>query len=101
MAVAPGGRYAAAGYEDGGAGVFELGSEQRVASVGTGRPRTDEVAFGASPATLLAVERGGGAWLYSCDVCRSLPGLVALARERVTRGLTPEERARFLHEPAP
>jgi WD40 repeat protein len=35
--------------------------------------------------------------LYPCDVCGSLKDLLALARTRITRDLTPEEQQRYLH----
>ena len=38
----------------------------------------------------------GGARIFLCDVCGSFDELLALARERVTRELTPEERATYL-----
>jgi hypothetical protein len=34
----------------------------------------------------------------TCDLCIELDRLVPLARERVTRELTPEERATYLGE---
>ena len=36
--------------------------------------------------------------IYDCDVCRPFDELVALARSRVTRQLTPAERAEYLGE---
>ena len=36
--------------------------------------------------------------VFECDVCGSLDELSALARARVTRTLTPAERATYLHE---
>jgi len=36
--------------------------------------------------------------IYDCDVCRSFDDLVVLARSRVTRQLTPAERAEYLGE---
>ena len=36
--------------------------------------------------------------VFACDVCGSLDELSALARARVTRTLTPAERATYLHE---
>jgi WD40 repeat protein len=36
--------------------------------------------------------------LYACDVCGGLDDLVGLARDRAARGLTADERSRFLGE---
>lgn len=38
--------------------------------------------------------------IYACEVCGSIEELLALAPTRVTRGLTKEERNRYLSEPA-
>ncbi len=42
---------------------------------------------------------GNTATVYACDICGPLPDLLALARARVTRGLTPQERAQYLPTP--
>lgn len=42
---------------------------------------------------------GNTATVYACDICGPLPDLLALARARVKRGLTPQERARYLPPP--
>ena len=39
--------------------------------------------------------------IYRCELCTGLRGLLALARERVTRELKPEEEERFLHTLGP
>ena len=39
--------------------------------------------------------------IYACEVCRPIQDVLALARTRVTRGLTPEEREKYLHEAPP
>ena len=41
----------------------------------------------------------GSARFTPCDVCGPIEDVLALAGQRVTRDLTPEERARYLHEP--
>ena len=37
--------------------------------------------------------------IYACEECGSIEDFLALARTRVTRELTPEEREKYLHEP--
>lgn len=37
--------------------------------------------------------------IYACEICGSVGDLLALARTRVTRELTREEREEYLHEP--
>src|SRR5262249_12330214 len=41
---------------------------------------------------------GSTARTWLCEVYRPLPEILVLARPRVTRGLTPEEREKYLHE---
>ena len=38
--------------------------------------------------------------VWACEVCRSIEDTLTLARSRVVRELTPEERTTFLHQPA-
>jgi WD40 repeat protein len=40
----------------------------------------------------------GETLIYRCELCVDLDGLLDVARERVTRSLTDQERERFLHE---
>jgi WD40 repeat protein len=63
--------------------------------VGTG---AETVSFSPDGRWLLTTGFDGTARIYSCDVCASLTDLLALARDRVTRQLTPEERHKYLHE---
>lgn len=99
LAIGPDQRFAAAGHEDGLVRVFELGSEELVATLGErGRRRVRDVAFGPKGRSVVATEQRGGTWILPCDVCRSQPELVRLADQRLPRSLTPAERRRFLHE---
>jgi WD40 repeat protein/DNA-binding winged helix-turn-helix (wHTH) protein len=41
----------------------------------------------------------GTARIYACEVCGTIGELLTIARHRVTRTLTPEERAKYLDEP--
>jgi hypothetical protein len=41
----------------------------------------------------------GQVLVHSCEVCGSVTELLAVARSRVTRSLTPEERAKYRATP--
>jgi hypothetical protein len=47
----------------------------------------------------MIVSADAGIKLYRCELCGSVGDLIALAKTRVTRGLTPEERERYLPRP--
>jgi WD40 repeat protein len=52
--------------------------------------------FNADATEILTAGDDGTARIFSCELCRPLPELIELARERLTRDLTSEERAEFL-----
>lgn len=54
-------------------------------------------AFGDNSA-LVALADSGGLRVYRCDLCASPTRLLTIARGRVSRGLSPAERRRYLHE---
>jgi hypothetical protein len=47
----------------------------------------------------MMASRDKTARIYACEVCRPIQDVLALARPRVTRSLTPEEREKYPHEP--
>jgi len=52
--------------------------------------------FNADGTKILTSGDDGTARIFSCELCRPLPELLELSQERLTRGLTSEERAEFL-----
>jgi WD40 repeat protein len=61
------------------------------------RARWQNASFSPAGRYLVITDYRGSARLYTCDVCLSDDDLLALARSRVTRPLTPEQRRTFLH----
>jgi hypothetical protein len=89
--------FAAAGHKDGFVRVFEMGSGDRVATLGAAGAPVHDVEFVRGGRAVVARSRSGDAWVYPCDACRTQPQLLELARERAARRLTPDERRRYLH----
>jgi len=58
------------------------------------------VGFSSDGTQIVTAGSYGTARIYACEVCRSTSALIALARKRATRSLTPQERQTYLHEPA-
>jgi hypothetical protein len=56
-------------------------------------------AFDPTAKSLMVINESGMVFSYSCDLCVSQDELLRLAQKRCVRGLTPDERARYLHEP--
>jgi WD40 repeat protein len=52
--------------------------------------------FSEAGTLVLTTSDDGTASIFSCGTCRRLPELLDLAAQRVTRTLTPAERAKFL-----
>ena len=52
--------------------------------------------FNSDGTEILTAGDDGTVRIFSCELCRPLPELIELARERLTRDLTSEERAEFL-----
>jgi WD40 repeat protein len=54
--------------------------------------------FGPDGKSVLAGAKDGTIMVYACEVCASQDELLKLAEKRNLRPLTPDERARYLHE---
>ena len=99
VAFSPDGRFIVAASADGTARVWEANTGQSVALI---REHTDSVnsaAFSPDGKYIVTASNDKTARIYGCEVCRPIQEVIALARTRVTRGLTPEEREKYLHEP--
>jgi len=68
---------------------------------GDGLTPTHSAAFSPDDRSIVTTDDtdGNTATVYACDICGPLPDLLALARAHVKRGLTPQERARYLPTP--
>jgi WD40 repeat protein len=91
LAASPNGRYLAVGGPPGDIVVFTAVDGAPVKSLHTG-VAVESMRFGPESQTLSATE-GGRVHLFDCDACLDLADLAALARARVTRPLSPDERA--------
>jgi WD40 repeat protein len=99
VAFSPDGQFVVAASVDGTARVWETSTGQSVTRI---HGHTDEVwsaAFSPDGKYIVTGSYDKTARIYACEVCRPIQDVLALARSRVTRGLTPEEREKYLHEP--
>jgi WD40 repeat protein len=95
----PDGEFVAASSVDGTARVWKTSTGQDVAQI---RGHSDEVwsaAFSPDGNYIVTASYDKTARIYFCEVCRPLPELLELARTKMTRSLTREERRKYLHEP--
>ena len=96
---APGGRFLATASWDRTARIWEVATGRQLARLWGHASILTDVEFdptGRWVAT--AAFPDDAARLFACDVCGSLEDLLAFAETRIGRELTPEERARFMHE---
>jgi len=56
----------------------------------------DQVTFAGDGTTIFAASRDGAVRRFRCDVCLPLEALESLISSRVTRELTPGERAQYI-----
>ncbi len=97
-AFSPDNQFVVTGSIDGTARVWEASTGRSVTRIGG---HTDEVwsaAFSPDGRYVITASYDKTARIYPCEVCRPMNEVLALARTRVTRSLTPDERERYLHE---
>jgi WD40 repeat protein len=101
VAFSPDSQFVVAASVDGTARVWKTNTGQDVARI---HGHSDEVwsaAFGPDGKYIVTASYDKTARIYACEVCRPIQDVLALARMRVTRNLTEEEREKYLHEPPP
>jgi WD40 repeat protein len=91
----PDGRFAVTAAAGGTVRIWDLDTARSIATVRM-RPR-GTAAFAPHGRDLLLVAADGPR-IYRCEVCASYDDLLAVARRRAGRALSPAERARYLRE---
>jgi WD40 repeat protein len=96
----PGGRWIVTTSDDSSSAIlWDVTTGTRFLDLGGYDSPRETAAFGG-PRPYIATGTGEGMVLvYDCDVCGTTSDLEALARERVTRALTAEEKKRYLGQP--
>ena len=91
----PDGRFVVTTSFDGTTRIWEIATERQIAVLRAGSESARSAAF-VSRNEIVADHDSGIIVVFRCELCGSLDDLVSLARKRVTRVLTPEERERYL-----
>ncbi|MBY5351320.1 WD40 repeat domain-containing protein [Rhizobium leguminosarum] len=98
VAASPNGRFIAVGGLQGRVVIFTLADGTPIKTLMTS-DEVEHLRFGPESTTLIVTEGGGRVNLFDCDACLDLPNLMTIAQARLTRNLTPAERA--VHVGAP
>jgi WD40 repeat protein len=94
-AFSPNGRWIVTAAVDGSAAVWEASTGQRLLTLGGYDRSRTTAAFSPDGSRIATGTAFGQVFVHSCEACGSVEELLAVARSRVTRSLTSEERARY------
>jgi dipeptidyl aminopeptidase/acylaminoacyl peptidase len=97
----PDGSLVITGGDDGAAHVWDATSGAPMARIRSDPLDVVAAAFAADGRHIVMANRRAGVTTHRCEMCGSTDEVLALARSRVTRDLTPAERLTFLHEDSP
>lgn len=98
-AFSPDGQQIVTASKDKTAQVWEAATGKSVAELRGHTGSVTSAAFSPNGKFVVTASEDKTARIFACEVCGSIEDLLALARTRVTRELTPEEREKYLHEP--
>jgi WD40 repeat protein len=82
---------------DGTARVWEAQTGQSLVEIREHKDFVNSAMFNPNGSFIVTASRDKTAKIYVCDICGSIEDMLVLAKTRVTRELTPEERKRYLH----
>ena len=97
-AFSPDGKFVVTVSWYGTARVWEASTGQSVAELRGHTGGVNSAAFSPDGRFVVTASWDGTAQIFACELCGSIEALLALARTRVTRELTCEERQTYLHE---
>lgn len=98
VAFSPDGQQVISGDQSGEVRVWDIQSGQTLATMRDASSEIRAVAMSLAGRQLLVVPQYGPARVTACDVCGTVDNLLAVAKARGTRELTPDERRRYLGE---
>jgi WD40 repeat protein len=93
----PDGRLLVTTGQDARAIVWRLDVGQSMATLSGHRDAVDDARFSRDGRRVITVGADGTARIFDVSLARPLTELLAIARLRQTRGLSPEEITRFIH----
>jgi WD40 repeat protein len=96
VAVSPNGKWVVTASGDGTANVWDSATGEKLLALGPDEHPRTSAAFSPDGLRIATGTTSGDTYLYSCPVLGSVDDLRALARTRVKRELTPEERKKHL-----
>ena len=94
----PDGSQVVAGFEDGAIRVWDATSGEQLVTYRIDPSEVLDVAATDGGVIAATVRQSSVVDVFRCEVCGTTDEVIALARERVTRALTAEERVTYLHE---
>jgi WD40 repeat protein len=97
-AFSPDGKFVVTQSWDGTARVWDAATGQSLAELCRHTDPVFTATFSPNGKFVVTASAGGTTEIFACEICGSIEDLLALARTRVTRELTCEERQTYLHE---
>ena len=98
-AFSPDGRWIVTSSDDDTARVWNARTGRIAAELRGNSGNVSGAQFSPDGRLVVMASAGAPAQVFACELCGSLDDILALARARVTRELTAEERQRYLHVP--